>query len=111
MVGSRKICYTQAMTYIYANKYVKVLLLAALSFGLISMPATAASNKTDKEIVQILIRESIASYRGSCPCPYSIMRNGRRCGKFSAYSKPGGEEPLCYDTDVTAKMIARYRNR
>ena len=47
-----------------------------------------------------LIRESIANYPGKCPCPYSIMRNGDKCGNRSAYSKPGGHEPLCYVSDV-----------
>ena len=29
------------------------------------------------------------------------MRNGKECGKRSAYSKPGGYEPLCYVSDIT----------
>jgi hypothetical protein len=37
------------------------------------------------------------------------MRNGRACGKRSAWSKPNGEEPLCYDRDVTAEMVDAYR--
>ena len=49
-----------------------------------------------------MIKESIANYPGKCPCPYSIMRNGKECGKRSAYSKPGGYEPLCYLSDITA---------
>ena len=48
-----------------------------------------------------MIKESIASYPGKCPCPYSIMSNGKKCGKRSAYSKPGGYEPLCYVSDIT----------
>ena len=49
-----------------------------------------------------MIKESIANYPGKCPCPYSIMSNGKKCGKRSAYSKPGGYEPLCYVSDITA---------
>ena len=48
-----------------------------------------------------IIKESIANYPGKCPCPYSIMSNGKECGKRSAYSKPGGWEPLCYVSDIT----------
>ena len=48
-----------------------------------------------------MIKESIANYHGKCPCPYSIMSNGKKCGKRSAYSKPGGYEPLCYVSDIT----------
>jgi hypothetical protein len=65
---------------------------------------------TDAQIKQLLIDESIAAYSGNCPCPYSTMANGRRCGKRSAYSRPGGEAPLCYPTDVTAEMVKAYRD-
>jgi len=34
---------------------------------------------------------------GSCDCPYDVMRNGRSCGGRSAYSRPGGRKPKCYD--------------
>ena len=47
-----------------------------------------------------MIKESIENYPGKCPCPYSIMSNGKRCGKRSAYSKPGGYETLCYVSDI-----------
>ena len=50
-----------------------------------------------------MIKESIANYPGKCPCPYSIMSNGQECGKRSAYSKPGGYEPLCYVSDITTE--------
>lgn len=35
-------------------------------------------------------------YVGTCDCPYDLMRNGKRCGGNSAYSKPGGRNPQCY---------------
>jgi hypothetical protein len=69
-----------------------------------------AKKLSDAQIRQILIDESIAAYSGNCPCPYSTMRNGRSCGRRSAYSRPGGEAPLCYAKDVTAEMVAAYRN-
>lgn len=74
-------------------------------------PLMAEEKKTDKEIRQILIKESIDSYSGQCPCPYSLMKSGRRCGSRSAYSKPGGAEPLCYEKDVTDDMVKAYRKR
>ena len=64
---------------------------------------------SDAEIKKILIEQSIRSYSGACPCPYNVMRNGRKCGGNSAYSKPGGAEPLCYESDVTDEMVERYR--
>ena len=36
------------------------------------------------------------------------MRNGRRCGGNSAWSKGGGYSPLCYPSDVTQRMIDDY---
>lgn len=60
-------------------------------------------------IAQKIIAQSINAYPGNCPCPESRDRSGRRCGKRSAYSRPGGAAPLCYITDVTDDMIARFR--
>ena len=82
---------------------VVVLSVAALS----AMPVA----KSDAEIRQDLIKDSIAKYSGSCPCPFSKDRAGRNCGNRSAYSKPGGKAPLCYDKDVTQKMIDEYRKK
>jgi hypothetical protein len=44
-----------------------------------------------------------------CACPDDRMRNGRRCGSRSAYSRPGGAAPKCYTSDITAEMIEEYR--
>jgi hypothetical protein len=71
---------------------------------------TQKTAKTDAEIKQSIIAESIASYRGNCPCPYNIDRAGHRCGARSAYSRPGGASPICYARDVTQKMVDDYRN-
>lgn len=57
---------------------------------------------------QELIRQSIASYQGSCPCPYNVDRAGRRCGARSAWSRPGGYSPMCYDSDVSDARLATY---
>lgn len=39
-----------------------------------------AEDLSEAEIKKILIQQSISSYSGSCPYPYNVMRNGRRCG-------------------------------
>jgi hypothetical protein len=82
-------------------------------FGVIILfsACALAEELSDAEVKKILIEQSIRSYSGACPCPYNIMRNGRRCGKNSAYSKPGGAEPLCYDRDVTDEMVETYRRK
>lgn len=63
------------------------------------------------QVVDAIIKASLRSYSGACPCPYNTMRNGRRCGGNSAYSKPGGRSPICYPGDVTERMIAEFINR
>lgn len=71
---------------------------------------SAAPTSIDRDaIIQKIIERSIRNYSGSCPCPYNTMRNGRRCGGNSAYSKPGGRSPICFPTDVTEAMIAAFR--
>ncbi len=41
-------------------------------------------------------QQTRSPYVGTCDCPYDRMRNGRLCGRNSAYSKPGGRSPVCY---------------
>ena len=68
-----------------------------------------AVTKSDAQIKQAIIKDSIARYAGSCPCPYNVDRAGRACGRRSAYSRPGGASPVCYVDDVTSEMVAGYR--
>jgi hypothetical protein len=74
-----------------------------------ALQAATKKRLNDAQVKQILIEESIAAYSGNCPCPYSTMSNGRKCGRRSAYSREGGEAPLCYAKDVTAEMVQTYR--
>ena len=83
--------------------------LVAVMLGLLVTEAIAAQTSTDEQIKQAIIRESIASYSGNCPCPYNVDRAGRSCGRRSAYSRPGGAAPICYPEQVTQAMIDRYR--
>lgn len=88
------------------------ILAVIIGIGLVGTACqTTPTDLTDAKIRQILIRESINAYPGNCPCPYSRASYGSRCGKRSAYSKPGGAEPLCYESDVIDAMVERYRNR
>lgn len=64
---------------------------------------------SDATIARWIIQKSIEDYAGNCPCPYNVASNGTSCRKRSAYSRQGGEAPLCYARDVTADMIAEYR--
>lgn len=64
---------------------------------------------TDEQVATALIKDSISTYPGNCPCPYNLASNGSKCGKRSAYSRGGGYAPLCYRNDVTKDMIDKYR--
>lgn len=78
-------------------------------FAALCLPMWAGA-ASDDEIRQLIIRQSIATYPGNCPCPYNLDRDGRRCGARSAFTKQGGKSPLCFPEDVTDEMVKQYRN-
>ena len=86
----------------------KKLLLLSLFF---SLTALAKSDLSDIQIKKLMIQDSIASYTGNCPCPYNLASNGSSCGRRSAYSRPGGAAPLCYESDISKQMVDTYRKR
>jgi hypothetical protein len=74
--------------------------------------AQSTTGLSDSEIRQQIVEQSVAAYLATghpCACPYNSARNGSRCGGRSAYSKPGGADPLCYPTDVSDGMVAEWR--
>ncbi|MDO9589219.1 MAG: hypothetical protein Q7J13_14990 [Brevundimonas sp.] len=73
--------------------------------------AYAPQAQSDAQVRQAIIRQSIASYSGNCPCPYNRASNGSRCGGRSAYSRGGGAAPMCYASDVSDAQVAAYRRR
>jgi len=68
-----------------------------------------ADTLTDSQVRQIMIKQSIASYPGNCPCPHNLASNGSQCGKRSAYSKPGGYTPLCSPSDISDEAVKAWR--
>lgn len=86
-------------------------LLASLAFAAATITAQPAAAQSEAAIKQKIIKESIASYPGNCPCPYNTDRAGRSCGKRSAYSRPGGHAPMCYPSDVSKADVQSYRQR
>lgn len=93
------------------RRCVAVALAAASLLCLGNACAQGSAKKSDAQIKKALIAESRERYRGSCPCPYDTDQRGRRCGGRSAYSRPGGASVLCYEEDVTQKMVDDYRKR
>jgi hypothetical protein len=84
----------------------------------ISIIATVASVTTsfgdqlsDRQIKSRMVQESISTYQGNCPCPFNFAKNGSKCGRRSAYSRPGGETPLCYAKDITPEMLREFKSK
>jgi hypothetical protein len=84
-------------------------LLVLTASGVASSDVYAKPASTDAQIRTAMIAESIASYSGSCPCPYHLARNGSSCGKRSAWSRAGGAAPLCFPSDISDEMVRDYR--
>lgn len=88
--------------------------LTILILGLIAVCSAYAfqpAQLTDDQIRQKIIQQSISQYRGSCPCPYSVARNGSSCGGRSAYSRAGGYQPKCYPKDVSDAEVQWYKRK
>lgn len=91
----------------------KQMMIAARALAVAAMmlaPLPVAAD-TLQDARMAMIAESIRSYSGSCPCPYNVDRAGRSCGQRSAWSKPGGAEPLCYSSDISDTMVRNYLAR
>ena len=56
-----------------------------------------------------MIQESISRYPGNCACPYQYASNGTSCGRRSAYSRPGGYAPLCYEEDISDLEAKKWK--
>jgi hypothetical protein len=84
----------------------------AAAFVFVSDMAIAKSNQlTDDQVKQRIIDDSIASYPGTCACPFNTARNGSSCGRRSAWSKAGGYSPVCYKKEVTKDMVKSGASR
>jgi hypothetical protein len=86
----------------------------ALVMTIFAWPGAAQDTQealpSDVEVWRMIIRDSIASYRQLCPCPYSPNRAGRACGTRSAYSRVDGSV-VCYVNDISDDEVVRYRQR
>lgn len=89
-------------------------LATCLAGLLLCIAASAQARDTEAQVRQAIIQDSISSYQAGgrpCACPYNSARNGNSCGGRSAYSRPGGAAPICFDQDVTPAMIQQWRAR
>lgn len=70
-----------------------------------------ACSGMNQGIEEKVLQWRLSQYKGNCPCPYSIAADNSVCGGRSAYSRPGGEDPICYVSEVTVDDIAAYLAR
>ena len=92
-------------------KSVTTVVLVAV-FGFVSEMAIAKSNQlSDDQVKQRIIDDSIASYPGTCACPFNTARNGSSCGRRSAWSKAGGASPICYKKEISKAMIKEWHQQ
>jgi hypothetical protein len=84
----------------------------ALAVSLLALGTTWSQTrqpaKSEGEIRLEIIKASVTSFKGSCPCPYSLDKAKKPCGTQSAYTKSKGAAPVCYLEDVTPKMVDEY---
>ena len=84
--------------------------IAALS-GLMLAGAAWAAELPDELARELIVRDSVASYSGQCPCPYNNDAKDTPCGARSAWSKSGGKKLICFSHEVTDEMLREYRKR
>lgn len=66
------------------------------------------SEVTRADVAEEVMWANLSGYYGNCPCPWSLDSRGRQCGGRSAYSRPGGQTPTCYPSQVTFSDIDNY---
>jgi hypothetical protein len=84
---------------------------AAFACAALLVSGSAEARMSDAQVRAAMMRESLASYPGNCPCPYNTDRAGRSCGRRSAHSRPGGYAPLCYPRDISKVQVEAYRRQ
>jgi hypothetical protein len=106
--GARRSCYIWRVSQFYLS--LRGTLLVTLILGLANASgASGKHEKTDAEIREEIITDSIINFRGVCACPYNSDWKGRRCDARSPYGRPEGLSLLCYPRDVSARMVAEWR--
>ena len=83
----------------------------AMLSGLMLAGAALATETSDAQVRELIVRDSIAAYTGNCACPYNTDRAGHACGARSAWSRGGGYSPICYVLEVTDSQVQKFRDQ
>jgi hypothetical protein len=73
-------------------------IIAALVFAFAASLATAEQRAPEPK-----------QTAAACDCPDNRAKDGSRCGKRSAYCRPGGAAPNCYPSDRTEAQQKQRR--
>lgn len=92
-------------------KFITGTVVLVLSLTIATPSFAKKSVLSSEQVKQLIIEESISEYPGPCACPFNRASNGSKCGKRSAWSKPGGYSPVCYKDEVTKEMVDDWRKR
>ncbi|VAW20338.1 hypothetical protein MNBD_ALPHA12-2287 [hydrothermal vent metagenome] len=68
----------------------------------------SACNPFGISIEQEVVNWAIANYNAACPCPFSLDSFGDQCGAQSAWTLKTLNAPVCYPSEVTSDMIAKF---
>lgn len=90
-------------------KFVAISVFAVVCVFASDISIAKSNSLSDDQVRQRIIDDSVASYPGTCACPFNTARNGSLCGGRSAWSKAGGYSPICYKKEVTKEMVKAWR--
>lgn len=68
------------------------------------------SSFTDSQIRWLLIGGGHTSNEEPCQCPWDRDVDGSVCGERSAYCRPNGDAPVCYESDVSDETVQAWRD-
>jgi hypothetical protein len=71
------------------------LVLAMLVVAFYGSTASFKVQSSKADAALPVATEELLIFAGNCDCPDDTDAAGRRCGKRSAWSKPGGAQPIC----------------
>ncbi|HID9232134.1 TPA: hypothetical protein ACXFAB_004630 [Klebsiella quasipneumoniae] len=90
-------------------KFVAISVFAVVCVFASDISIAKSNSLSDDQVRQRIIDDSVASYPGTCACPFNTARNGSSCGGRSAWSNAGGYSPICYKKEVTKEMVKAWR--
>ncbi|EOX6851306.1 TPA: hypothetical protein NPP66_000030 [Klebsiella quasipneumoniae subsp. similipneumoniae] len=90
-------------------KFVAISVFAVVCVFASDISIAKSNSLSDDQVRQRIIDDSVASYPGTCACPFNTARNGSSCGGRIAWSKAGGYSPICYKKEVTKEMVKAWR--